>query len=58
MNSNDAHLVQIRVPRPEAAAWKRAAAREERTVAALVRVAVRAPAELGSGSGRAVSTTT
>ncbi len=41
MNSNDAHLVQIRVPRPEAAAWKRAAAREERTVAALVRVAVR-----------------
>jgi hypothetical protein len=38
---SDAHLVQIRVPRAEAAAWKRAAAREERTVAALVRVAVR-----------------
>jgi hypothetical protein len=39
--ADTAHLVQVRVPRPEAVAWKRAAAKEERTLSALVRIAVR-----------------
>lgn len=37
----DVTLVQLRVLRDEATAWRRAAREEERSVAALVRVAVR-----------------
>jgi hypothetical protein len=37
----DTRLVQVRVPRAEAGAWRAAALREDRSIAALVRGAVR-----------------
>jgi len=52
------HLVQLRVSRAEAARWRRAAVEEDRSIAALVRVAVREHlrrrdhgAERGGGDG-------
>jgi hypothetical protein len=38
---SDTRLVQVRVPRAEAVSWRAAALREERSMAAFVRVAVR-----------------